>query len=320
MTILQAARVVSPPKLKWDEKFHRTYTTTYQVITDKEGGPLEASVAQGIPAYGSSYAYEGEFDDWAFCKSVNINPVPTRINFGGQQAYKWLVTASHSSIPSDHNPNTTRDNPLDDEPVISGSFAGFSRPAWRDKDNKVLKNTAHDMYTPPEETDDSIDTLRISFNTATIDLAFRTQFRNTVNESAIWGLAARQAKLVRWDYQVLYAGLQFAYIKHDFEFHISYKENPGASFVSTGSADAGKFGWYTVLPNTGYRYLEGGDVTKRVPFMAEDQPEDDPQPLEDNGDQRSPALDFKYNIFKVLGEADFTTIPGMPNPLPGPFA
>lgn len=318
MTVYDA-EPVAPPSLTTDEKFHRTYTTVYQVFATTDEGPFSVGSAGGLPGYGLSYAFGNDIDLWAFCKNIQVQPNPTRVKHRGAEAYKWLVTVTHSTIPSDHNPGQSRENPLNDPKVISGSFVGYTRPTWRDKNDDPVVNSAKDPYVPPEQVDDAYDTLRISYNTANINLGQRAQFRGSVNSTSIWGLGVRQAKLTRWDYSVQYAGNSLAYIRHDFEFLISWQEHPASADICSGTADA--IGWYTTLPNSGYAYYPGGTLTRknRVPFTSEDQLESTPQKLACDGDEAAPDSDQKYNVFELEIEKDFNTIPGMPNPLPGPF-
>ena len=317
------AKLVTPPKLKIDEENHRNYTSQYQVIADVTDGPMAIRNANGIPAYGSSFAYESETDTWAFCKSIDANP-SARIKGPSGERIKHLVTVVHSTKPSggSNNPNNQRDDPLDEDPVIGGSFVQYSKPAHRDRNNIPILNTAKEPYTPPVEVEDAYDTLTISYNTATISLGFRAGYRNTVNSSAIWGLPKRRAKIVRWDWKILYAGTNMAYVRHDFEFHISYKEHPTQD-VCTGAAN--NIGWYTTLPNSGTYYWPAGWGPAKllkdesVKFMdKEDQPVDVGN-LTCDGDDGT-GNDQTWNVFEVEYEKDFTAIPGMPDPLPGPFS
>lgn len=331
-------------KLKWDEKFHRTYTSRYQVITDRLDGPLIAADSNGIPTYGYPFQWMGgNFDYWAFCKSADVQ-MEGRIKDGtGNERIKWIVTSTHSSVPSDgsNDNQTPRDNPLEDPPVISGTFNSSTTDAYRDKDENEIRNSALGLYNPTPQKDIRVDTLKISYNSANIDLGFRAQYMNeaVVNSDTIWGLQARQAKLVRWDYQVLYAGINMSYIKNNFEFHISNRETvTDSDLVCRGSDYAGLKGWYTVLPNSGEYYYDGGlpelepgesytpeqvaELTlAESKFMdGKDQVKSGPGKLLCSGDKSPPGDPQLWNIYAIEKELDFTAIPDMPSPLlPGPF-
>ena len=318
MTVDQA-QIVAPPKLVWDEKFHRTYTSVYQVIADTTDGPVAVANAIGIPSYGSSFSYGNETDFWAFCKSVSVDHAG-RIKDPqtSVERQKWLLTVTHTSVPSDTDPGKSRDNPLLDTPVVGGSFQQYIKNAYRDKDGDPIVNTAKDPYIPPPTIEDSYDTLTISFNTAFLNLSFRAGFRNTVNSSAIWNLGVRRVKMMQWNYRVLYAGSGMKYIRNDFEFLISYREHPTADVV-TGNTN--EVGWFTTLPNSGYRYYDTGTISadNEKIFKAEDVPTNTPGNLKSNGDKAAPTDNQNWNVFAIEGEKDFSTIPGMPVALPGPF-
>lgn len=288
------------------------------VIADRTDGPLAVANNSGIPAYGSSYSYESETDLWAFAESIDVDPNPLRINHKGQQRYKWLIKMTHSSIPSDHSPNDSRENPLDDPPVVSGSFLRRTRPTNRDRNGNRIENTASDSYIPRVEREDALDTLRLEFNTATLNLSTRAQYIGKVNSDSIWGLQKRQAKMTRWDYQVLYAGTFLAYIRHSMEFEISFEQHPTEN-VCTGETN--QVGWYTTRENAGKFYIPEGSSNKRplsTKEKYEDHPPDVPQPLDCDGKESEDGTLY-WNVFEVEEENAFLDIPGIPNPLPGPF-
>jgi hypothetical protein len=327
-------------KLSVDDKFHRTYTSTFQVIADKEEGPFKVGSASGLPLYGASYVWYSGFDLWSFARDFQVERV-ARIKDKGIERAKWIVTITYTSQPSDgsNNNKTPRDNPLDDPPVISGSFNSYTFPAYRDKNQDLISNSARGPYVPPPNSTGRIDTVKISYNTANIDLPLRSKYlsEDCVNSDSIWGLDPRQAKIVRWDYQILYAGNNFSYIKNNFEFHISFRSTvKDVGLVCTGKKYANKFGWYTVLPNRGEYYVDGGlpaegddgfteeqksDIAQRTKkFMdANDQPLSAPGKLDCSGDRLPSQSDpQKWNIYAIEQELAFTAIPGMPNPLPIP--
>lgn len=319
MTTIRSVERLSS-KLFIDEKFHRIYTSLYQVIGSYDASPYEISAADGIPTYGFSYIWNGFVDLWAFAKTAQVDPGERIKDPGGtsEDMLKWTVTIKHSSEPFDgsNDAETPRENPLNDPPVISGGFSPYKRNIHRDKDGVAIENTAKMPYDPGISIDDAYDTIKISYNTATINLFQRAQFRGSVNSASIWGLDVRQAKLTRWDWQVLRAGVGFDYIKHNFEFLISYQAHATDPCIGP----AGKFGWYHTLPNTGSQYYHTGVFEKKflTPFSAKDQPYIGK--LKCDGDRLDDSESLKFNVYRGETEQDFNAIPGMPNPLPGPFS
>lgn len=325
--------------LSVDGEFHRKYTSVYQVVTERDVDPFIAGTATDLPLYGDSYRWEGFVDLWAFAKSYEIEAQEEIQDPKGSGTIYWLwqITITHDSKPTGGSNNlaTPRENPLDDPPVISGSFASFSSPRWKDREEEAIVNAAKMPYTPPVEVDDAFDTLRISYNTATISLAQRAFMINKVNSTAIWGLERRRAKLKQWNYQVLRAGPGFDYIKHDFSFEISWVQHPtDAGLVSKGPV--GVVGYYHTLPNSGEWYYEGGfteggdgspdslealvNAENLTKFAIKDEPAHNPGKLDDDGDKLPEGEPLKYMVYEVEEEADFNAIPNIPNPLPGPFS
>lgn len=319
MAVRQSAKKVKVSS-GFDDKFNRVHTGIFQVITDVDDGPITALNAIGIPTWGTSFVWNADIDLWAFAQTYKADPIE-RIVYGGRDCWKWQVTVTWSSKSTERAKTSPRLNPIDDPPVISGSFLGERVTAIRDKDGNPIVNAAAEPYldSPPTVLGNT-DTLRISYHTAQIDLAQRAQYVGAVNQSTIWGLQPRQALLTRWDYSVKYAG-DLEYIAHSFEFHIKFDETP-ASNVCKGEGLADKPGWYTILPNRGYSPYKIADDynSKTLKRDGEDNPVTTPVSLLCNGTENTdPATEY-WNVFAVEKERDFTAIPGMPNPLPGPFA
>lgn len=302
-----------------DSKFNRTIKGVYQVIADLNDGPLIVLQASGIPAWGSPYTWAGtESDSWIFVNGASPEPKED-INFdlgdgGGTRRMRvWHVTITWSTIASERNSSQPRDNPLDEPPVLSGSFLGGTEPVFVDALGNLIANTAGEPYSPAPLLTENTDSLRLSYNSATLSLSQRSLMMGRVNSVAIWGLPARRVKLIRWDWNVLYAG-SLAYISNSFEFHISNKQHPAA--VCVGPANA--VGWYTSLPNKGYAplTLPDDENTKKVKKDGEDMPLNAPVSLACDGTETGAET---WNVFPLELEADFKDIPGMPDPLPGPF-
>jgi len=300
-----------------DNKFNRTYTGVYQVIADLSDSPLTVLQAVGIPQWGSSFVWDTDFDLWAFAQGYTADPVE-RVIYAGRDCWVWEVKVTWSSVSTERSKADPRNSPIDDPPVVSGSFLGERVKAIRDKDGDPIVNAAAEPYLDsPPTIMSNIDTLRISYNTLTINLGQRTRYVGTVNSSGIWGLEKRQALMSRWDWRVLYAG-DLAYIAHDFEFHIKYDLTP-ADNVCVGPTEVE--GWYTILPNRGYSPYKVPEEyeSKVLARDKEDNPLTTPVSLNCDGTENMDP-DFEYwNVFEVEREEDFTSIPGMPNPLPGPF-
>jgi hypothetical protein len=308
-------------ELEWDEDFHRTYMSVYEVLGEYNANPREIANASGIPTYGTSYTWNGVNDFWAFCRSASVK-YGERVRGGGSDLARWMVTIRHSSKPAkgSNDTQTERDDPVDDPIIVSGSYSPFRKNTDLDKDGNPIQNTAGFPYDPAVATDGNYLVIKLSMNTYTISLATWAAFgaveEGVVNNGLFWGLPARSVKLRKWGFAVQYAGETGPYIKHDFEFWISQRAHAASPCVGP----SGAVGWYTTLPNTGAGYFEGGTFTEDKYRLFKDR-EENPVPvgrLACDGDALSPGSTLKFNVFAVEHELNFGALP-VPSSLPGPF-
>ena len=301
MTAGAATRIKS--SISWTRDWHREYTSIYQVITDDLGdGPITATNASGIPTYGTSYLWVNDSDPWAFAISATADVVNEK-----DTSRVWRVTINHSTQPRLRCADTQRENPLDEPPILSGSFVQFTKPAEQDKDGKPIVNTADAPFVPAVEINDSRDSLIVEVNTANINLRQRAEARDKVNSGTIWGLGPREVLLKQWSWRVMSYGVCNQFINHRYEFEIN--------------ADK----WNHKLLNAGYREkLPAGSTDTHRTIMDLDQPRHEPTMLDAVGVKLAAGATPIYvelpDGFKIYKEYDLTTLPGIPNPLPGPFA
>lgn len=306
MTASDATRLQT--SVRWDREWHRVYTSTYQVITnDLDDGPITVLSAQGIPTYGTTYTWGNDFDNWAFCDSANASLVRE-----DETRRVWRVTITHSTMPRVRCADVQRENPLDEPPVLSGSFVQFTKPAEEDKDGKPIVNSVDEPFVPAVEINDSRDSLVIEVNTLSISLPQRAEAKDRVNKDHIWGLEPRTVLLKRWAWQKMTYGVCNEFIRHTYEFEINYDK------------------WNHKLFNVGYRKKNPeatGEDDKYLTIMdGRDQPRHQPTPLDLDGNVLDLAAgdDPVYvkdpDGFEIYKEYDLRSLPGVPNPLPGPFA
>ncbi len=297
--------------LRWTRDWHREYTSIYQVITDDlDDGPITAANATGIPAYGSSYSWGNDVDSWAYAIEANMSLVSEK-----DTRRVWHVTISHSTQPRTRCADVERQNPIDEPPVISGSFVQFTKPAEKDKDDKALLNVVDEPFVPAIEVNDSRDSLIIEVNTVNINLEQRANARSRVNKETIWGLSSRKVLLKQWSWNVMHYGVCNPFVRHRYEFEINYEK------------------WNHKVLNAGYRisnpfWLPGDDIEEKYKTImdARDQPRHQPTPLTLDGGivdiagGEEPVYIKDPDGFEIYKEYDLTTLPGIPDPLPGPFS
>lgn len=320
MAVVGSARPIQS-KMSVDEEYSRSYTSTYEVITnDKTDGPALVLTADGLPRFGSSYSWYNTFDNFAYCVggSASIREIKA-------SALVWTVEIRHETPkssksggkntrqPSTANPNPTseRGSPVNEPWEISGSFAQFQRPTTKDMNGDPLQNTVEEPFVPAIEIDDSRKTLVLRKNTSTISLANWVDYSDKVNSVAMWGLLPRQIKLNQWNWSVRFYGPGIGYVENQWEFHISYERDDAGTVV----------GWTHVILNEGFRKLVNAgesDPEKRYARITmKDQPSSKPTLLDVNSQPITAGVGTPYyNKFQIYEERDFRNI-GIPDPLPG---
>jgi len=324
-------------ELSIDAEFHRKYTSEYQIYTERTADPLTVRAMEQLPQYGDVYNWYGFVDSWAFCRDIQVSRKAeiSDTNTGDIRTL-WTVKVVHDSKPTGgSNDFQGRENPLDDPIVISGGFGVFKQEVSTDRFENPIVNAAGDPYNPSPEIDEAVDTLSMSYNTATLNLQLRAEMIGKVNANIMWGLEPRRVKLTQWNYQVLRAGPGFEYIKHDFEFQVSFKLHPtDAELVAKGPV--GVRGYYHTLPNAGELFFKEDnpqDIPDSDPpsttnryeenlgkWEVDDEVLNTRGMLNANGTKRENGA-MLYNVFEVDEQIDFSLIPRMPTvSLPGPFA
>lgn len=302
-----------------NEEGVQTYTNVYHVWTnDKNDGSDtargSAAVSAGLPDYNASWAWGNDSNAFALAKSRRARLVETD---PGQPYYKkWEVTIGYTTAGQRRDSSGGGgtgtgaqegvQNPWAEQWQISGSFVQTTEATSRDKDGKLLKNSAEERLIT--ERPSGYDTLIVSGNTQTISLPTRAAATFKVNKNPIWGLQARQVYLAQWNYDILYRGTT-GYVGHRLEFWIER---------------AGKF-WNFDRIDMGTRELvdnTSNDPSVRYrPIMVRDLPAEVPL------DGAGLVLDLILNpngvtmTDKVIDEYDFlTNLTFLTATLPGPFA
>lgn len=316
---------------KIDESFNRTYTKTLQVMTKRDRPPIfgfgGSAGLEGLDDFGSPYTWYTFTDPWAFSNNYQIKRKAEITDpSNGTIRTLWTIVITYDSKPTQNEKQ--RENPLDDNPVVKGGFQLYKRGVWRDRFDDPVVNAFGDPYDPPAEIDGAFDTVSISYNTGSIDLAQRAEAIGKVNENKMWGLKKRRVKLTQWNWQKLHAGKDFPYIKHNFEFEVSFVEHP-KKYVAKGPKKV--VGYYKTLPNSGERfwleapeeigspcdttdpYEEGLSDEKNIgKFLVADEVQQTRGKLEADGTKRKQCLPDLYNVFELEHEFDFSSIEKLP--------
>lgn len=299
-----------------DRELNRNYTSIYRVTTYFQDSPRIVLTAPGLPNRYGTYFWYGDSDSWAYLAGIAARPVGDN-DIGGValRLRDWEVIVNHSTDPNKRNVQDNANNTGDPtlEPVkIRGSFIRNMRSTHRDRNDNLIANKALELYNPPIQTEESRDSISVSFNTWYINLDLRATFRDRVNSATFWKFPRRQVKMESWEYDILYIGA-YQYVRHDITFAMSKEHHaPSCDFPS------GRIGWHTTLPNTGFQQLVSG---KQTPILVNDVKTPSARILNCAGaDVGSPVeASVTYRCFEVEEEANFNSIPGIATNLPGVF-
>ena len=301
-----------------DESFNRTYTKVLQVMTERNRAPIfgygTSPSVKNLDDFGSPYRWYNFTDEWAFSNNYQITR-HSEITDPSNGAIRtlWTIRITFDSKPTNNQKQQSeRKNPVDEEPTVRGGFSLFKRGVWRDKDDKPIVNAFGDPYDPPAEIDGAFDTVSISFNTKSIHLLQRADAIGKVNKNIMWGLEKRRVKMTQWNWQKLWAGKDYAYIKNDIEFEISFVEHP-KQYVAKGPKKVR--GYYTTLPNSGERYWikpDNKELKNVGKFAVADEVQQTKGKLEKDGTRRDETKPDLYNGFLLEHEFDFSRIEKLP--------
>lgn len=306
-------------KMSVDEKLNRTYTSKYQVPeVPLWASPLEVMNATGIPNYLSYYSWGSDFDLYAGFKSLEVDPkedTSTTVSGARTRTRNWEVTFIHSTDYSgNHDQNSPKGDPTFEPAQVSGSYVNRNITAVKDKDGNPIINTAGDPINPMFQINDPLDSLNITFNTATLSLSTRASAKGRVNSASLWGLGPRQILLNSWKYSVKWV-TGYAYIVNNLEFLIN-TEQFVYDFANRGGGTETLNGYWKIAPNRGYSELVSG---KRKPILIRDLKPNTPQMLNSDGTKADVGSSETWNAYALEKEFNFASISGLPAVLPGPF-
>lgn len=262
-----------------NEKFQRSYTRTFQVITSNpRTGPAVVREAVDI-AVGDAYVTDTEYDDYAYC----LNKSASCTSEDGKQ---WTVTLSYGPAP---DPNTNdSENPLEQPYEISWSFAQFERPAEQTINGEPIVNVVGDPFSTAIMRDDSRPVLSITRNEAFFPAGLAYLLRDCVNSDTFMGAGQGQAKVSNISSVRQYSPTFGFYWKTSYEF----------------TFDAG--GYDKQILNQGLR--EKDQSTGQIKnILSQGVPITEPVLLDQMGRELPAGAPPHFRRFKVYFEVPFST-------------
>lgn len=206
-----------------DEDGHRYYNITWKLETDDPlDGPAVLYQNWPLPAVGSPYSLDNDYDPWAFCTpEATIAPAPDIQE--GDPTTVINVTQTWTTKPMNRCNETEIENPLLEPYQLSGDFVHEQREASIDRFGEALLHPNFQPITGPlVEQKHSYPSISITFNSAILPLSTYVLLINKVNDAPLWGLPARCIRFIdaKWE-RILY-GVCFYYYRttYTFEFNI----------------------------------------------------------------------------------------------------
>jgi hypothetical protein len=258
-----------------NEKGETTYQRLFQVVTtNPKDGAYLARIAPGV-AVGDQYATTTEFDTNAFCLGIQ-----TRCT--AEDGKTWETTVDYGPAPD------AGQNPLNEPPEVSWSFAQFEREIDRDINGRAIANSAGDPFLNQLVRDDSRPILSVTRNEAFFNAQLAYWYRDVVNSDPFFGANPGQVKVSN-----ISASRQFS-DQIGFYWKVSYEFAFNAE------------GWRKKVLSMGLREKKNGKLQN---ILVNGTPITEPMLLGQNGEQLAQngtpyALEFDvYNKapFSVFG-------------------
>lgn len=203
-----------------DEEGHRTYKVKWLVnSTSVDDGPAHALVATDLPAVGTAWGQGNDVDTWAKCRPTQSCTFRNK----NEQGFWWEVEQTFSTKPGKRCETESIASPLVEPMKISGGFSKYTEEVSKDKDDKRIQSSSHELYRGSMvEFDSNRPTVSIGKNVLTLPLSTFAPMVDTVNDNILWGLPKRCVKLsnVSWSRE-LYGTCTF-YYTINYEFDIRY--------------------------------------------------------------------------------------------------
>jgi hypothetical protein len=203
-----------------DEEGHREYKIKHHVRCAAGDGPAIALATSGLPQPGDTWNFDNDSDSWATCKQ-NATVTPT---VSDEVSRHFEVEQTFSSKGDEKRCKDQQiEDPLLEPQKVSGSFVKYQEEAVKDKDDELIKNPAFESFKGPQiEFDKNRPSVRIEQNVSSLQLATCSQMVDRVNDSTLWGLAARCVKLSNFSWEKKFYGACYAYYTRIFEFDIRF--------------------------------------------------------------------------------------------------
>lgn len=202
-----------------DENGHREYTLVTKVRMDSTlDGPALALQTPGLPTPGSTWAFDNDFDPWAFCKQ---NATLKRVDSNNNEPGLWWTVEQRFSTKGDERrcKDLQIDDPLLEPQKINGSFTKYQEEATEDRFGRRIVNSAWEQLRGPQvEFDGTRYSITVEQSVALLELPLVDSMKDCVNQYTLWGFAPRKVKLTGFTWERKFHFLCNVYYTRKFEF------------------------------------------------------------------------------------------------------
>lgn len=206
--------------LEKDKDGHRDYTIRWlcELDSDQDGPALALQVA-GLPVVGSVWSFGNDVDTWAFCwPNMKAQPVVKR-----EPHILWIVTQTFTTRPMSRDQSTAKQSPTAEPDKISGKFVKYVKEITKDRNDEILKNSAHELLKGSLlEFDHNRPAVSITKHLATLPLSTFAPMIDTVNDATLWGLDPRMVKLSNASWERHYYSSSSVYYTVTYDFDVDF--------------------------------------------------------------------------------------------------
>lgn len=272
--------------------YTREFTAYCSSVLD---GPKTLLQSGAFPSVGQSWVYGAEIDPFVICTSVNVNRQDEHGRWtDGSICYLWDVRCEFKVEQTDPNtPPNQPENPLLRPVIIRGGTNFYTEASQKDKNENPIKNSATELF-PPHEIEKPLVEFEFVRNELTSPASFAINYVGKINQSTIWGGAAKtiRCQTITWEKQY----------ENSYEFYVvtyrfAYKRDK----------------WQLILVDNGFNRLDGS--TLKPIYLDDNTRPSEPFKLDGNGaklaDNADPVL---LDPFEIYETADFSAL-GLPSSL-----
>lgn len=239
-----------------DAEGHREYEVKLLVGTnDPRDGPARVLQTPGLPVPGTQWIIDNDIDIWAWCRwDCTVEPLVENepnlywecsFKFGTRPPATGAGSGRGSASPGrgggggggDNSRAGCRDFQVEDpvlEPQkVSFSLTHYTEEALEDRFGKKILNSAKEQqHGPNVEFDASRLQIHIEQNVFNLEFTLLEDYRDSVNDSALWGIPKRCIKLSDVSAERKFYGSCYRYYTRRFTFDVWTRKDRNGATVS----------------------------------------------------------------------------------------